>query len=249
MRETSIRQAQRGFVNRHFGSSPYAKSASWILLHDCSILLRSACRRFCNRHFGSSPYAKSAFTFAELMISLVIIAVITALLYPTIREISPNNNKQLYRSAYKTVELTVEDIISAQEDISSSLKLCNAFKDRLNAVGNNNCDDTVGATITLNTSNGMRWWFQDYSNNTFTIYVDVNPSNNSYPAQTCPADRCQNEPASFPNSWTNSDGNAGYFRNFNPKVRDTFEIQITSDGKVVPDVDRIALQHLNDTSE
>ncbi len=218
MRETSIRQAQRGFVNRHF---------------------------------GSSPYAKSAFTFAELMISLVIIAVITALLYPTIREISPNNNKQLYRSAYKTVELTVEDIISAQEDISSSLNLCNAFKDRLNAVGNNNCD-AAGAAITLNTSNGMRWWFQNYdnTNGTHTIYVDVNPSNNSYPAQTCAASDCPDDPSNFPTSWQNDDGDeVGYFRVQNPKVRDTFEIQITSDGKVVPDVYEIALQHLNDTSE
>ena len=55
-----------------------------------------------------------AFTFAELMISLTIIAVITALLYPTISELAPNNNKHLFRAAYKTIEMTVQDIIDEE---------------------------------------------------------------------------------------------------------------------------------------
>ena len=46
--------------------------------------------------FGKNSKIK-AFTFAELMISLVIISVITVILYPTISDLAPNNNKFLFK--------------------------------------------------------------------------------------------------------------------------------------------------------
>ena len=41
----------------------------------------------------------NAFTFAELMISLVIIAVITVILYPTLSDLAPNNKLDLTPSS------------------------------------------------------------------------------------------------------------------------------------------------------
>lgn len=214
----------------------------------------------------------NAFTFAELMVSLVIIAVITALLYPTITELSPNNNKQLFRSAYKTVELTVQDIItspinSANRDaFGSSADLCLAFKDRLNTVGwsgvapstgeaapsYSGCDN--GRPMELRTSNGMRWWFQYYKDGVHTIYVDVNASNNSsnFESQACgaAAGQCNGDladPTTAPTLstvWPN-----GSFRVNNSTMRDTFKIQIRTDGKVIIDNDTVGASHLRDETE
>ena len=57
---------------------------------------------------------KSAFTFAELMISLVVIAVLSAILYPTIAQFTPNSNKPLFKSAYKTLNEVLTEIINDQ---------------------------------------------------------------------------------------------------------------------------------------
>ena len=200
---------------------------------------------------------RNAFTFAELMVSLVIIAVITALLYPTISEISPNNNKQLFRSAYKTIELTAQDIIDSNEDISDSNKLCNAFKDRLNTVSwtdtttHNGC--TSGEALQeLHTSNGMRWWFQNIDGNTHTLYIDVNAANNGnsggYLSQSCDSGCTGNK--ADPNNFCNGAGSPiwthGCFRNNNSTIRDTFKILITTDGKVDPTADDQGARHLRD---
>ena len=217
----------------------------------------------------------NAFTFAELMVSLVIIAVITALLYPTITELSPNNNKQLFRSAYKTVELTVQDIItspinSANRDAFGSTEdFCLAFKDRLNTVGwagvapatggaapsYSGCD--AGQPMELRTSNGMRWWFQNYTPGNpgvHTIYVDVNASNNSsnFTSQACGTDvgQCNGDLAdpttapTLPTVWP-----TGSFRINNSTMRDTFKIQVRTDGKVIIDNDTVGASHLRDETE
>ncbi len=207
---------------------------------------------------------KKAFTFAELMISLVIIAVITALLYPTISEISPNNNKQLFKSAYKTIELVASEISANKEDIKSSKKLCEAFKKRLNTVsyvypagGANSysgCEDGAPYMM-LTTSNGMRWYFADYSSGANTLYVDVNASNNKTASQHIteevdnpahPGEKIRqdedgaNAPATV---WTN-----GCFRVNNGTVKDTFRIRIWDNGKV-DIIDPIGTEHLKDTTE
>ena len=201
------------------------------------------------------------------MVSLVIIAVITALLYPTIAEISPNNNKQLYRSAYKTVELTVQDIITSNTTFSTPHDLCVAFKDRLNTVGwsgsapatggmpdsYQGCGDS-GAAEEIHTSNGMRWWFQNHSDGKHTIYIDVNASNNgnNFTSQQCDsgcASGQMTDPANFCNGNSSELWKTGCFRVNNSTTRDTFKIQIEDNGKVISDCDSIGARHLRDETE
>ena len=200
---------------------------------------------------------KEAFTFAELMVSLVIIAIITALLYPTIAEISPNNNKQLFKSAYKTVELIVEDIITASPSGeipttgTATQNLCNEFKNRLNSVkfDHGGTQDGCGSTpYLLQTSNGMRWYFQNYTDPDFTIYVDVNAANNggSYASMAC--DDCTTAAVEDPagTDAPNSVWATGCFRSKNPTVRDTFKIKINKNGKVDMNGDTVGSRHLRD---
>jgi len=151
-----------------------------------------------------------AFTFAELMISLVIIAVITVILYPTIADLAPNNNKVLFKSTYKTIETIVSEISTSSEipfftatssnvtnaDMATAC-MCHEFEDRLNTIIPNNgtgcapsptaCPNgqtyirTTGGNNTFVTTNGVRWAFQyNTADNTFDILVDVNASNNTF---------------------------------------------------------------------
>ncbi len=191
---------------------------------------------------------KNGFTFAELMISLVVIAVITAILYPTISELAPNNNKHLFRSAYKTIELIISDITNTKTLPTTTTDLCKEFSERLNVTtptantcqstetteGENSNKKTYPA-YSFQTSNGMRWFFTtdkpaNFGENTETgifIYVDVNASNNKQQSQGA----IENSP------WT--EGSFGG----NDVVQDTFFVQINSDGKIVA-IDSIGKKHL-----
>ena len=164
---------------------------------------------------------KNAFTFAELMISLVVISILSAILYPTIAQFTPNSNKPLYKAAYRTLTDIVHEIVTDSingeiptdksaitYDCSTSEepdKTCNAdvsnfcvlFCEKANITGNETCSNDCRDKILI-TSNGMRWYFDDYDvyknpapqngtsgNNapdmeeTFKIIVDVNASNNN----------------------------------------------------------------------
>ena len=57
-------------------------------------------------------YTKKAFTFAELMISLVVISILSAILYPTIAQFTPNSNKPLFKAAYRTLTDIIHEIVS-----------------------------------------------------------------------------------------------------------------------------------------
>ena len=185
-------------------------------------------------------FKSKGFTFAELMVSLVIISVITALLYPTISELAPNNNKHLFKSAYRTVEMIVSEIVNASDTgvlPASTSDLCKKFESKLNTLSDTNCN---AETPQLYTSNGMRWAFTDYSNNTFTIYIDVNASNNKHANMDCDA--------AIKDLWT-----TGCFRTNNDISRDTFQIQINNNGKVSVDSNEakepVGARHLKETSE
>ena len=136
---------------------------------------------------------KKGFTFAELMISLLVISVLSAILYPTIAQFTPNANKPLFKSAYRTLTTVLSEILneSTTGDIpTENHAFCEAFCGKANIIKANTADTcaTLCANNTLTTSNGMRWYF---SNRTiqneedgsisiigFNIYVDVNASNN-----------------------------------------------------------------------
>jgi len=177
----------------------------------------------------------NAFTFAELMISLVIIAVITVILYPTLSDLAPNNNKVLFKSTYKTIEMIISDIMvtsdipnpsNATNAANASACLCNEFADRMNVnmavnagcnVANlcpngRNYASFGNGTNTFVTTNGVRWAFKYNANNTHEILVDVNASNNALdPATGNITINTNNNPG--PTGW------AGTLNNIWPDIR------------------------------
>ena len=145
-------------------------------------------------------FNKKGFTFAELMVSILIISIITAVLVPVVMEITPDNNKHLFRSAYKITETVISELINEQTTAGFELngevinlqKFCTSFSNKVNIVNqrqirtNNvlsncgttpNCaQDAVYTAATcpnFTTTNGMRWYLS--SNGTgVRIQVDVN---------------------------------------------------------------------------
>jgi len=173
---------------------------------------------------------KYAFTFAELMISLVIIAVITAILYPTISDLAPNNNKHLFRSAYKTIELVTSEITSNStkgEVPSNAQELCKAFKAELNTIDNENCSNN-----SLQSSNGMRWLFKENR----VIYVDVNASNNNIETDESTAYKDEGKKIWEKGSFTGSD-----------TAQDTFKVIIQENGKITIK-DSVGVRHMQDST-
>jgi len=161
----------------------------------------------------------SGFTFAELMISLVVISILAAVLYPNLMHFLPNSNKPLFKAAYKTLGNALAEITTAKKDgklqtgtvsgISSSQQLCIDFCNKANIVPENNSSACTAADICndskLTTTNGMRWGFENFNADgyptleyhdpavdnkpSFRITVDVNPSNSSLNS-TPAASRC-----------------------------------------------------------
>lgn len=123
---------------------------------------------------------RKAFSLAELMITLVIMSVISAILIPTIVDMSPNDEKFLFKSAYRMVETVVNDLINdtdlystglhrdASNNTVSSTYFCTNFSRIVNVIGTPNCNlknepgpdiATGGANEpNLITTNGMMWW-------------------------------------------------------------------------------------------
>ena len=99
---------------------------------------------------------KSAFTFAELMISLIVIAVLSAILYPTIAQFTPNSNKPLFKSAYKTFNEVMMEIVNANSGelgtynaagtftAMTPKELCTAFCDKANVIHSVTTKDAQG---------------------------------------------------------------------------------------------------------
>lgn len=132
---------------------------------------------------------KNAFTFAELMISLVVISVLCAILYPMIAQFTPNSNKPLFKAAYRTLievlaELTADSISGELEivaengtrsSIATGAELCTVFCDKTNTVplqtgGTSTAPvfeasdcATQCADQIITTTNGMRWHFGNYA--------------------------------------------------------------------------------------
>ena len=177
-----------------------------------------------------------AHTFAELMISLVVVSIIAALLYPMLAKFTPNTNKPLFQAAYRTLSVIISEIVHANLNGElahqngnplSVTELCQEFCARANVVAecNNNgqCSTDCNDLCTdqrINTTNGMRWHF---STNTLTadanycVGVDVNLSNESQEIA----------------------GDTNFGITFDPnnvstlKVQDSFRIDLDSRGKII----------------
>lgn len=202
---------------------------------------------------------KKGFTFAELMISLVVIAVITAILYPTISELAPNNNKHLFKSAYKTIEMVISDIANSSTAFPTDANtMCKEFEKRLNlsTASNESCQTDKGTNTSLlinsfQTTNGMRWYFT-VDNSKVKIFIDVNASNNKSLSNTTdntisPWSAPSTNP---PDEYTNANKNqfGSFIGTNNTTLQDTFFVTVDSQGKIVA-IDSIGRQHLLDLSD
>ena len=138
-----------------------------------------------------------AFTFAELMICLLVISIVAAILYPTMAKFAPNSNKPLFKSGYRILSTVLFDLTN--ENINGELPLCagavlsqnNATCAAANAVGlcSGFCKEAnvVGLECTsgkkteeccsdlctssdnkLQTTNGMRWHFAYHASSAAT---------------------------------------------------------------------------------
>ena len=148
-----------------------------------------------------------AFTFAELMISLVLISILSAILYPTIAQFTPNSNKPLFKSAYKTLSSVLYEITNDQskgkiptdkeeaaytiDGVTTTINynpLCVLFCEKANVITERKhnsdeisiCMDDCADNI-LTTSNGMRWRFYPYRSegDAGCNYKELAPKNGS----------------------------------------------------------------------
>lgn len=141
---------------------------------------------------------KKAFSLAELMLTLVIMSVISAILIPTVMDIAPNNEKYLFQSAYKTLETVVNILIHdgtlypAGNFNASDPYFCENFSKVVNIIGSPNCTlrnypGPLTGSGEVNepnviTTNGMMWWGlvdgfgEDYIPGCYSaqVFVDVN---------------------------------------------------------------------------
>jgi prepilin-type N-terminal cleavage/methylation domain-containing protein len=127
---------------------------------------------------------KKGFSLAEVMIALIIVGVIIAVVLPVVNRTTADNDKILYKSAFKTVEQVVNELIS---DISlypagnfynatSTDYFCTNFSNKLNTIGTVTCDgaSTIPGTPNFIISNGMRWYGMrsGFAANA-TIHIDI----------------------------------------------------------------------------
>jgi len=196
----------------------------------------------------------SAFTFAELMVSLTIISIIAALLYPAISQHTPNTNKPLFQSAYRTLIVTIAEILNTRispeldTGATSGKTLCTNFCNKVNVI---NPDKSSCATLCtanqLTTTNGMRWHFANYDGNVFKISVDVNASNNDIASTNGGNVFAFNNKGVF----SFSDANiitGGVYNKENLKSQDSFWITIDKFGKIV-DMSIAGWTNLEDTPD
>ncbi len=215
---------------------------------------------------------KKGFTFAELMISLLVISVLSAILYPTIAQFTPNSNKPLFKSAYKTLTNVLYEITNESttgELPTTANGLCTAFCNKANVIRANDTDtcETLCENGTIQTNNGMRWYFSAFNYAgivTFIIYVDVNASNNNLTPEahgTIPETPWGDD---YTGVFYYDDSNTanigiytalptdanpeGTFNANNLKAQDTFEIIVNKKGKITH-ISAAGWAHLSDSTQ
>lgn len=133
---------------------------------------------------------KKGFSLSEIMISLAIIGVISAITLPLIYSVGSDTNGYLYKKAFQLTETVVSDLInntmlypSGNFVSSNSTLFCFNFANELNTIGPVNCTSSSIGSYSPNfkTSNGMAWFGLEngsFSSN-MTIDVDVDGANKS----------------------------------------------------------------------
>lgn len=106
---------------------------------------------------------KKGFSFGEMLLTMIIIGIISAITIPVLVNSLDSNNKVLFKTAFKNVESIVNELIN---DISiypsgelTNNTFCSNFFGKVNVVGNFDCSGSAfPATPNAKTTNGMYWF-------------------------------------------------------------------------------------------
>lgn len=115
---------------------------------------------------------KKGFSFGEMITTLIIIGVISAVTIPVFTNSSSSNVKLLYKTAYRSVESVVNELINdvslyPSGQFSDGPTFCANFFDKVNIIGaiTNECDSDYTSTYppatdapNAVTTNGMKWY-------------------------------------------------------------------------------------------
>ncbi len=140
---------------------------------------------------------KKAFTLSEVLISLAIIGVISAILIPVLNNVRPDKERILYKKAMYTLQNAISTALNDNSEkvansaaywgdsTTDSTAFCADVAGALNVVGTINCGITGSSTSpNFVTVNGSKWWglggdkfTQSGSNMSKVITVDVDGNN------------------------------------------------------------------------
>ena len=107
---------------------------------------------------------KKGLSLGEMMVTLIIIGVISALTIPMITQTINNQDKPLFKAAFNNVNSIVNELIN---DISiypngefSNNTFCDNFVDKVNTIGSIDCTgpSVIPGTPNAITTNGMKWY-------------------------------------------------------------------------------------------
>lgn len=159
---------------------------------------------------------KKGFTIAEMLVVFAVIAVLAAILIPSIINNKPDKNKAMFRKAYYVTERVVAELISDEDEFPDGLDegdafayydpasdsrkaanrgkyFCNRFASKINISGDIDCDndktyDTPDAPSFV-TNDGVYWYIKP------NAICDPNKNENCrFPTEanpTCPVTAAQ----------------------------------------------------------
>ena len=135
-----------------------------------------------------------AFTLAEVIITLTIVAVIAALVIPLLINVKPDTNNILFRKAFYTFSEAIyaivndtslydDDTPAFTSEALNSNTICQNLTNMLSITGNQHiCESSSRSTPSFTLSNGIAFFMDNTktisSNNKITINVDVNGFDN-----------------------------------------------------------------------
>ncbi len=165
---------------------------------------------------------KKGFSFGEMLATIIIIGIVSALSIPIISQSLSNQNKSLYRSAFQSVETIVSELVN---DVTlypsgefSNNTFCSNFFSLVNSIGysDSNCANNFSSNIpdipNGETTNGMRWYFLE----------------KDFESDECP-DGASGECIKIS---VDVNGKSGANTTTSGSNRDIFDIYISKDGKV-----------------
>ena len=202
---------------------------------------------------------KKAFTLSEVMVVLVVLGVLAAVLIPNVKKASPNKNKLLFKKAYMVTEGILDEMVNTSKYYTYSdpdtpglvdqspialpeqyafgpTKFCEIFADKVNTVGNINCDSSHSnpASGSTNLSSG-----NFTTTDGITWHLPTTPASGSLTVFTIPPAANGNTrdiiiDVNGTDEFSKSSPNCVYNATTCP-IPDQFTISVQHDGKIIID--------------